>query len=318
MTRSRSSKTTLAMVSALMLVLTLGGIAGAAPNPDADPHYPDLPKHETGGAFYGALSDTLVFASASQQYARIDDARVAADVKAGFVRPEPGQETSIDYAVRAYAIDGDHDVPQTFGLFPDTRVRTVAFGAVPAEATIHVSQLRDDGGLLVPLDVSGQKITWLADAGPRPGEFSGYYNVVGNATMAGQVDVRISDVTVDGVAVDVGAACRSVAPAQLSAVGKGYVDKDYSLPVGEPIPPGKFNPAIGGLLTGSISIPAFTGCSAGGDDLGPLLTAMVSGETLPVKIFVELLNGACFNDHPGTYTLAKCAVPDLPFPGRAK
>ena len=306
------------MVSALMLVLTLGGIAGAAPNPDADPHYPDLPKHETGGAFYGALSDTLVFASASQQYARIDDARVAADVRAGFVRPEPGQHASIDYAVRAYAIDGDHDVPQTFGLFPDTRVRTVAFGAVPAEATIHVSQLRDDGGLLVPLDVSGQKITWFPDAGPRADEFPARYEVVSDAIMTGQVDVRISDVRVDGVSLDVGESCRSVAPAQLSATGEGYVAQDYVVTDVNPTPPGKFNPALGGLLTGSISIPAFTGCSAGSDDLGPLLTAMVSGETLPVKIIVGLLTGACFNDNPGTYTLAKCAVPDLPFPGRAK
>ena len=137
--------------------------------------------------------------------------------------------------------------------------------------------------------------------------------------MAGQVDVRISEVTVDGIAVDVGAACRSVVPAQLSAVGEGYIAQDYgALPLDEPAPPGKFNPSRGGLLTGSISIPAFTGCSAGGDDLGPLLTAMVSGEKFPVKIFVQLLSGGCFNDNPGTYTLAKCAAADLPFPGRAE
>lgn len=314
------SRAPLAIAAAVLMLLTLGGVAGAAPNPNADPNYPDLPAHKSAGFFYGTLTDTLAFASASQQYVRIADARVALDLQVIPRRTEPGEYSHLDYPTRAYAIDGAHDDPQSFGVFPDTRVRTVAFGSVPVEATIHISQLRDDEGLLVPLDVNGQIVRWRPGAGPRADTVTTrIYTVASDTTMAGLVEVRVSDVAVDGVPVDVGANCRPVAPARLEAVGEGYVDSDYdhddNFPY-SPAPPGKFNPALGGLLSGSIDIPAFSGC--GTDDLGPLLTAMISGEQLPVKITTGSYNLTCFGDTPANNSLALCQKPgdELPIPAR--
>ncbi|MBC7269927.1 MAG: hypothetical protein H5T76_14660, partial [Streptomyces sp.] len=47
------------------------------------------------------------------------------------------------------------------------------------------------------------------------------------------------------------------------------------MPPGEPVV--GYQLTSGGPLTGEFTIPAFTGCGTGGEDLDPLLTASVSG-----------------------------------------
>ncbi|MDT3396817.1 hypothetical protein RKE29_09205 [Streptomyces sp. B1866] len=76
--------------------------------------------------------------------------------------------------------------------------------------------------------------------------------------------LRVHDVKVNGVPLDVGPNCRT-----------GVVDTSLS---------GDYNLYRGGDLTGRITIPPFSGCGVAGEDLDPLFTAAISGPDNAVKI----------------------------------
>lgn len=113
------------------------------------------------------------------------------------------------------------------------------FGFVPSEATMQLTQ-------------EGVGVVYLWSTRVRP--------YVGLTTANVRLTARISDVTVAGVPLDVGPDCRTVTPieAELTA---NY--ESYSI-------------TLGGLLQGTVTIPAFTGCGVD-EDLDPLLTGMISG-----------------------------------------
>ncbi|MCM2410442.1 hypothetical protein [Streptomyces sp. RKAG290] len=79
--------------------------------------------------------------------------------------------------------------------------------------------------------------------------------------------LRLRDVKVNGVPLDVGDNCRSSKPFTLSLEGKmraqNGVTEGYTL-------------ATGGALTGSVTLPPFSGCGAA-EDLDRLFTASLSG-----------------------------------------
>jgi hypothetical protein len=77
----------------------------------------------------------------------------------------------------------------------------------------------------------------------------------------GSVNVRISNVLVDQVPLNVGPNCHSAVPMHLNLVG---LSPKYTL-------------FQGGPLNGTVTVPPFTGCGTGGDNLDPLLTGMISG-----------------------------------------
>ncbi|MDG4865179.1 hypothetical protein P8605_44225, partial [Streptomyces sp. T-3] len=95
--------------------------------------------------------------------------------------------------------------------------------------------------------------------------------------------LRLHDVRVNGVPLDVGPRCRTSRPIDTRLTG--------SYPV-----------TSGGLLEGVLDIPPFTGCGANGEDLDPLLTATVSGPGNPLKIRQGPICG-------GSST---CRVPPMP------
>jgi hypothetical protein len=77
----------------------------------------------------------------------------------------------------------------------------------------------------------------------------------------------------------------------------------------------------GGLLLGSLDIPAFAGCTtAGGDDISALLTATVSGDGNAVQIRTQSLGGESLPAGTDPFTACpytrKCVdafpVPELP------
>lgn len=296
-----------------------GRPTGAISSSGADPNYPDLPKHKLAGFWQGDFTDTVAYVSRARQYVKVDDVRLALDIQVIPQQPGLGQSSRIAYPVRAYAIDGTHDNPRSFGIFPDIRVRTVAFGVVPVEATVQVRQLRDAAGLLEPFNSYGEFTRWNPGEGPRGDDFpSRTYTVVGEIVMTGRVQVRISDLRMDGRPVDVGSRCGPKDPAPLRLTGESWVTDDYDsndYPSGYFVPPGKFNPSAGGELNGTLDIPAFVDCG-GRDDLGPLLTAVVSGTGLPVRAIIGPYLAGCFNDVPAVSSLAACHRPDLPVPGR--
>lgn len=134
-----------------------------------------------------------------------------------------------------------------YGEGPAFGVRTLAFGMIPAEATVQIAQLRR-GAYPQPWELSG---------GPVLSE--------GDHVMEGAVEVRILRLELDGERVpDLTGTCRS-GPAELRLeAGPGY------LPYG------------GGELAGTIDVPAVTGC--GSRALDRLVTSMVAGDDNRIEV----------------------------------
>ncbi|SEB94413.1 hypothetical protein SAMN05216483_0749 [Streptomyces sp. 2131.1] len=81
------------------------------------------------------------------------------------------------------------------------------------------------------------------------------------STVYFKQSLRIHDVKVNGTPLDVGNNCRTAKPFDVVlSGGSAYT-----------------NVALGGRLDGEVTIPPFTGCGTGGEDLNPLFTAAISG-----------------------------------------
>ncbi|WP_419995754.1 DUF6801 domain-containing protein [Streptomyces boninensis] len=113
----------------------------------------------------------------------------------------------------------------------------------------------------------------ITGGGRKPRVTVGYYQ-----------HLRLHNVTLNGAPLDVGSRCRTSKKIRTVLTGSYIVGS-------------------GGTLEGSIDIPKFSGCGAGGEDLDPLINASIAGPDNPLKI--EQGN-ACGG---GSTT---CEVPRLP------
>ncbi|MGW7066792.1 DUF6801 domain-containing protein [Streptomyces sp. NPDC054855] len=95
--------------------------------------------------------------------------------------------------------------------------------------------------------------------------------------------LRLFDVRINGVPLDVGPRCRTSRPVETELTG--------SYPV-----------SAGGLLQGELTIPALSGCGAHGEDLDALLSGAVSGPGNALKIRQGRVCGAG----------SVCKIPELP------
>ncbi|QGV77633.1 DUF6801 domain-containing protein [Streptomyces ficellus] len=80
--------------------------------------------------------------------------------------------------------------------------------------------------------------------------------------------IRLRDVKVNGTPLDVGPACRTARPVELTLTGRGSYDAEGR--------PHGYTVVTGGPLTGAAVIPEFSGCGVT-EDLDPLFTASLSG-----------------------------------------
>lgn len=127
-----------------------------------------------------------------------------------------------------------------YGEGPKFAVRTLAFGFIPAEATVQIAQQRR-GRYPVPFRLTGGPVLSSGDH-----------------VLDGAVEVRILALSLDGQRVpELTGVCRSRPASLRLEAGPGY------LPYG------------GGELAGTLDVPSFTGCGSRSLDL--LLTSMVSG-----------------------------------------
>jgi hypothetical protein len=113
----------------------------------------------------------------------------------------------------------------------------------------------------------------------------GTLNVVSVGTLSGKLkyskisslaSIRVERVLANGVPLNVGSDCHTVKPFKLVLVGK---------------PPYTLN--TGGVITGTINVPPFTGCGVG-ENIDPIFNATVSG---PGNI-VKLTQGSLCTDFP--------------------
>lgn len=100
------------------------------------------------------------------------------------------------------------------------------------------------------------------------------YPIVVRATT--KISIRISDVVVNGVSLDIGAHCRPASSVTLTLIGRGD----------NTIPPKGYTVPDGGPLTGRLAIPPFVGCGVS-ENLDRLLTGSISGP----RNFVTMTQG---------------------------
>jgi hypothetical protein len=205
------------------------------------------------------------------------------------------------------------------GAFPPIKVKTVAFGAIPVTATLQLHQTAVGGRLQPLLDQTWEPQNRENGASGNPAPCDPSFTAPVSSLVSGQVDVSLTDLKVDGVAVDVGASCRTVAPVDVALWGAdgyfpggggkigqykglhpgslGTLDSPYYMEQnGTKIPASK-----------GLDIPAFTGCKGSdGDDVSQLVTAMASGPDNPVSAYQsELIND---NTVPNLNNLARCVT----------
>ncbi|GAA3008726.1 hypothetical protein Sfulv_52770 [Streptomyces fulvorobeus] len=153
---------------------------------------------------------------------------------------------------------GKPQLPPSQGTF-------LTFGFMPTTATLEMTQIPEGtrpDGTRIPNIKSDLAIS-LADFSSRS---------VTTITM--ELMLRLRDVEVNGVPLDVGDDCRTSRPFTLTVKGLGTrssagILEGYTL-------------ATGGQLTGSVSLPPFSGCGVD-EDLDNLFTASLSGAPGLVK-----------------------------------
>jgi hypothetical protein len=156
---------------------------------------------------------------------------------------------------------GSHELPPVRATF-------LGFRFIPFTATLHLIELTP----IIIVSVSG--IT----APPYPIA----------VRAASKILVRVTDVTVNGVPLNVGTQCRTAAPVNLVLVGRGD----------NTIPPKGYTVATGGPLAGTFTIPPFIKCGVS-ENLDPLLTGSISGP----GNFVKMTQGKlCGPSQPQNWT----------------
>ncbi|WP_236055748.1 MULTISPECIES: DUF6801 domain-containing protein [Streptomyces] len=158
--------------------------------------------------------------------------------------------------------EGKTQLPPASGTF-------LTFGFMPTTATLEMTQIppgTNPDGTRVPNIKSDLAIN-LAEGSTK-----------GVTAVTLELMLRLRDVEVDGVPLDVGDNCRTSKPFTLKLEGhmtlKDGVQVGYTL-------------ATGGELTGSVTLPPFSGCGAD-EDLDNLFTASLSG----VPGYVKQVQGA--------------------------
>ncbi|MEU0159718.1 DUF6801 domain-containing protein [Streptomyces sp. NPDC006261] len=137
-----------------------------------------------------------------------------------------------------FAYEGKRQLPPTKATF-------LSYGFMPTTATMVLEQVGP------PAVVQTHTVT---NTPTYPEE----------STVTAHLSMRLYDVKVNGVPLDVGPDCRTERPFQ--QVLKGY---------GQSYPPAGYLVATGGNLTGYAHIPPFKGCGVG-ENLDPLFTSAIS------------------------------------------
>jgi hypothetical protein len=154
--------------------------------------------------------------------------------------------------------------------FPPATATFVTFGFEPVTATVHLTQVGPDPLKAVLYLNATQEVA------------SGPFHIVATST----VSMRIDQVSVNGVPLDVGDNCRTAAP--LSSPDSPVQPEQLVLiggsELGDPSPHFA-HLGFGGSLAGYATIPPFIDCvGKDGENLDKLLTATISGPDNYVRI----------------------------------
>jgi hypothetical protein len=217
-------------------------------NLQLNPRFP-LPKPLPGSNVFHQPQDACSYASGFTNAARLHE---AVFIGPGLTDLRLGLTTytkfvpQYDYFYQQVAGQLEyHGQPE----LPPARATLLAFGFVPVSATLQLSEL-------------GSLNAALISCAPTKPKFKCPFSPPNVALFYGRVTLRISDVAVNGQPLNVGPHCQTASPFNLELVG---------------LPPSYNISAIEGILTGTVTVPQFTGCANGPDNLDPIFDATVSG-----------------------------------------
>ncbi|WP_324610254.1 DUF6801 domain-containing protein [Streptomyces sp. KE1] len=175
---------------------------------------------------------------------------------------------------------------------PPAKATFLTYGFVPTTATMVLEQV---GRVHLEADL----------------RFAPYLNVI--SRIRASLVLRLSDVKVNGVSLDVGSDCRTKTPLTSPDPEPDRFPEDHMVLHGYSyhIPPDNavgYMVSSGGPLTSEITIPAFTGCgTSDGEDLNRLLTASISGPGNYVK---QIQGQACTPAEAATENMKDFCTPD--------
>lgn len=270
---------------AVLLMASLLTTVQSSQADDGPEWYPGLPD-ATFGNWSSASQGGLSYAKRAKQWFRTPIGMAVAE----FINEDdPVDDTRKWIRAEGYFVS-PKGAPDNYGYLEPMTVRSVGFGLMPVEATVQVSQRRENG-YPIPVRV---KLETINDIRPRPPGDNNPFQIQNvtfkETTVSDSLNVRILNVKVDGVDLGLNGDCRTVEPAPVVMKGPAYYIADLRrTPEYEEQwyashdPSTYYHPLRGGQLTGSMTIPPFTGCTtAAGDDLSNLMTLSVSGPDNPV------------------------------------
>ncbi|MGH1562146.1 hypothetical protein [Mumia sp. DW29H23] len=280
----------------------------------ADEGYEELPQFPgqgipvpagVTGTWLTPQQSVLSYLASARQWTRTPTLQAVAfkrdtvqlnDLTCRRITQAPGAMQYREYWADTVLVNGETapNSSRRYGYTQSFVVRTVAFGSVPVEATVALEQPRDSRGVVIPTTVRQADVRYCEGQGdfevPPPYGAKRYPPAAG----AGRMDVRIDRLKVDGVTLPV-AGCAADG-ATLTLTSRDY--QEWTIPADEimdqsieSIMRTKYYAVTGGgLLLGTLDVPAFAGCvTDDGEDISALLTASVSGEGNTVLIRTESL-----------------------------
>jgi hypothetical protein len=269
--------------------LGIAGLVVALPQSSHGEEFPGLPDPDSTAVYNSAAQGGLAYAKRAKQWVRSPDGMVTF-----YGRTVEGRvdgdchhvcDKHFESSGRAFFVSPE-GAPADYGYLAPMTVRSVGFGLIPVEATVQISQRRQDG-LPIPFESS------LAGSNHVDTSVQSrtLYSVSNGVTVEDSMNVQILKVLVDGVDLGLTGDCRTVTPAPMTMTAPGYTIPDPSRTPTTRLewfaradPNSFFHPDWGGTLNGTIDIPPFTGCTtASGDDLSELMTLSASGPDNPIS-----------------------------------
>lgn len=297
---------------ALGAILVLGGVQSSV----ADEGYDELarfpgqgiPDPKVAGTWVTPQQAGLTYLKRTKQWSRTPTLQSVAynratqrftDPLCTRIRQAPGAYDFREWWADVVLVDRSAPMnsPRRYGYTQSFEVRAVAFGSVPIEATVALEQPRNGRGAVVPTELKQGEARYCQGKGdleiPAPAQDQTVFRMM-PAEVEGRLRVRVDRVKVDGVALNM-TGC-GADNSELKLTSRDLLSWDPRIST-EDMPNNLletrlrtpyFAATTGGLLFGSLDIPAFSGCvTAGGDDLSALLTATVSGAGNAVQIRTE-------------------------------
>jgi hypothetical protein len=224
-------------------------------NLQLNPRFP-LPKPLPGSHVFHEPEDACSYAAGFTNAARLNEAVL---IGPGLTDLHLGLSTYTKFVAKySYfyqQVAGQLEY-QGRAVLPPARATLLAFGFMPVSATLQLSEV-------------GSLNAALLSCAPTKPQFKCPYSPPNVALFYGRVTLRISDVDVNGQPLNVGSNCQTRTPFNLELVG---------------LPPSYNISSIYGILTGEVTVPQFSGCANGPDDLDPIFNATVSGPDNYAKI----------------------------------